>query len=134
MGSVTMRCYAELSLDSDKPFWVTRKVLLEHFNQQDLLCRESNKVTSAYLKDWFCPPVGGIARFKLPTVQFIAGRTQFINGRHRTAVLLRYLEHVPIAFALATNGRELDGWPPLRPLDLNQHIDLPDLLLVESLP
>ena len=129
-----MRCLPELSLNTDIPFWVARGVLLERFDQDDLLCRESQDVTPAYLADWFYTPEDGITRFKLPTVQFIAGRTQFINGRHRTAVLLPYLESLPLAFALSGNGRELLRQFALVPLALTDYIDLPDLPMVESLP
>lgn len=130
-----MRCLPELTLNSDVPFWVTREVFLQHFDQDDFLCRESTKVISSYLAEWFHKPANGPMRFKLPTVQFVAGKTQFISGRHRTAVLLPYLNEFPVAFALADKkAQDLLGRLALRPLDLHEIIELPDLPILERLP
>lgn len=130
-----MRCLPDLTLISDMPFWVTKEAFLEHFDQLDFLCRESKDVAPSYLAEWFHTLDDGIMRFVLPTVQFVAGETQFISGRHRTAVLLRYLKDLPIAFALVNKPPEgflsrLD----LRPLALHEFIELPDLPIVGRIP
>jgi hypothetical protein len=117
------------------PFWVTRKAFLEHFDQIDFLCRESKDVEASYLAAWFLTPKDGATGFLLPTVQFVAGKTQFISGRHRTAVLLPHLKDLPIAFSLINR-------PPQyflcrvtsRPLGLHEFIELPDLPIVERIP
>lgn len=55
-------------------------------------------VTDAYLAEWFHCDAEGKRYFSLPPISVNQGRTQFISGRHRTAVLLRHLEHVPPSF------------------------------------
>lgn len=138
-----MRCLPYLTLSDDEPFWVTRETFLQHFDQDDFLCRESQVVTHAYLAEWFFSQADGTSRFMLPTVQIIAGKTQFINGRHRTAVLLHYQNEFPIAFALPDKGaisssaREAQDFLRClapRPLDIHQFIELPDLPIVDRLP
>lgn len=129
-----MRCLPELTLSDDEPFWVSREVFFEKFDQEDFLCRESPAVALSYLTEWFHMPSDGIQRFMLPTVQFVAGKTQFINGRHRTAVLLQCLDEIPFAFYLADKvSKNILDQLVLRPLSLQEFIDMPDLPIVESL-
>ena len=130
-----MRCLPGLTQNSDTPFWVTRNAFLEHFDQADFLCRESGAVIPAYLAAWFHKPKGGADQFCLPVVMFIAGKTQFINGRHRTAVLLPYLEELPIAFSQFNKPpQDFLSRLNLRPLPLDQYIDLPDFPILGIMP
>jgi hypothetical protein len=130
-----MRCYPDLTKYDDEPFWVSREVFLQHFDQDDFHDRGSKDVVHSYLAEWFHTPTDGTPRFMLPTVQFIAGKTQFINGRHRTAVLMLYLDELPIAFAFhGGEARDFLRRLALRPLDLYEFIELPDLPVVEHLP
>jgi hypothetical protein len=138
-----MRCLPILTRNDDEPYWVTREKFLQHFDQDDFLCRESIVVAPSYLADWFYIQPDGTLLFMLPTISFIAGKTQFINGRHRTAVLLQYLDEFPVAFALpdkvasvlsAKKAQDFLGRLALRPLDLHEFIELPDLCIVERLP
>ena len=136
-----MRCIPALTSCCDRPFWVTRDSFYRYFDQGDFCCRESEFVVPSYLAEWFHTPEDGIARFKLPAFTFVAGNTQFINGRHRTAVLLQQrLDPVPIAFVVSDDDQKsalelliLDNWN-LRPLDLQVAIDLPDLPVMKRLP
>ncbi|MGL6160802.1 hypothetical protein [Microbulbifer sp.] len=66
----------------------------------------------------------------LPTVQLISGVTQFINGRHRTAVLLKKIDRIPMAF-VARGALDLAKKLGLEPVALNEHIELPDLPMVD---
>lgn len=131
-----MRCFPELTLGTDVPAWVTKSTFYETFDQTDFFIREIHDVEDAYLGEWFYEE-NGETRFLLPTVGLVAGRTQFINGRHRTAVLLRHLDELPIAFAvdhLDAIARGIIGAIPKRPLNLTQHIFLPDLPVKARLP
>lgn len=138
-----MRCLPELTMNDDEPYWVTREAFLQHFDQDDFLCRESVNITHSYLAEWFYTHTDGTLRFMLPTVGFDAGKAQFINGRHRTAVLLQYLEEIPVAFALpdkvasalsAEKAQDFLRRLALKPLNLNEFIELPDLPIMECLP
>ncbi len=129
-----MRCRPEVNLDTDIPYWVPRNIFYTHFDQDDFRCRESIAVRPAYLADWFYTPEGGPTRFFLPTVQLISGKTQFINGRHRTAVLLPFLEKLPIA--VACESGKAAAWVDKLGLDsfsLDCWIDLPDLPILSTL-
>jgi hypothetical protein len=129
-----MRCLPELTRNDDECYWVTRQAFFQHFDQNDFLCRKSADVTASYLSEWFHTPKDGILHFMLPTIQFVGGKTQFINGRHRTAVLLPYLDELPFAFALSTKGAsDILHRLALRPLRLDDFIELPDLPIVECL-
>ena len=129
-----MRCLPALTLNSDMPCWITREAFLEHFDQADFLCRESKSVTPTYLAAWFHKPEDGTTCFLLPTVQFVGGKTQFISGRHRMAVLLPYLQELPIAFSLVNKPpQDFLSQVILRPLALGKFIELPDLPIVERI-
>jgi hypothetical protein len=95
-----MRCLPSLTLNSDTPYWIPQKAFLEHFDQEDFFYRDLKLVPASYLAAWFDTPEDGITRFLLPTVQFVSGKTQFISGRHRTAVLLPHMQNLLIAFSL----------------------------------
>jgi hypothetical protein len=135
-----MICLPYVTVVTDEPFWVPKTIFFEHFDQNDFLCRESVDVTSSYLASWFYTPDDGKRRFELPAVHFVSGKTQFINGRHRTAVLLPYLDNLPIAFSFSSYGipddslRRLINPMGLIPLNLGEQINLPDLPIVSSIP
>lgn len=130
-----MRCLPELTSNSEIPFWVAREAFLKHFDQADFLCRESKDVASSYLAAWFHTPEDGTPRFLLPTVQFVAGKTQFISGRHRTAVILPHFKYLPIAFSLVNKPpQDFLSRLALRSLALHEFIDLPDFPIVERIP
>lgn len=132
-----MRCLPSVTIDTDLPFWVTRVAFFEHFDQADFHCRKSQTIMPTYLRKWFPVDRNGAIYFSLPAVHFVQGRTQFINGRHRTAVLLNFMDAVPLAFdsrfMSASDKRFLDRITTER-LDLAQEIELPALPIQESLP
>ncbi len=132
-----MHCLPDLTTGRESPFWVNRSSILKYFNQADFHCRESRNVVSAYLTEWFHTPEDGILRFNLPTVQFLTGTgmTEFINGRHRTAVLMQYLNEIPIAFSeVSPPPHEFLSQLSLRPLSLHESLELPDLPRKKRLP
>jgi hypothetical protein len=112
--------------------------LLRLVKVQNYLCRDVQNVhTGAYLEDWFGPLSDrGLRTFGLPAISLREGVIQFINRRHRTAVLIEHLEILPMALvdaagvdeALFNNTRYAD-------LNLEDAIEIPDLLiLTESEP
>jgi hypothetical protein len=135
-----MLCLPYVTVATDKPFWVPKSTFFEHFDQNDFLCRESVDITSSYLASWFYTSADGKRRIELPTVHFVAGKTQFISGRHRTAVLLPHLDSLPIAFSLLRYDEPDDSLRKildpmnLTPLNLEELIELPDLPIVPSIP
>lgn len=120
-----MECLPSVALDTDCPYWISREEFFRGFDQADFQCRNVQDVTSAYLDDWFLTS-GSKKYFYLPTVQLVASGTQFISGRHRTVVLLRYLEEIPVAFETRF-GKSVPSHIAMRKLDLSQSIVLPDL-------
>lgn len=121
----------------DEPFWISKAVFATYFDQDDLVkMRHVERVSSTYRPEWF-PLVDGARRFQLPIVSFVSGRTQFINGRHRTAVLLDYLEDLPFALVASHLGQleqRLRAAIPKRALELSRPIQLPDLPFLDPDP
>lgn len=132
-----MLAFPYLTLNSDEPYWVTRETFLSAFNQEDFTFREVLNIDYAYLSDWFHTKENTELYFSLPTVGVVSSKTQFINGRHRTAVLLAHLEEIPVAFAmddLNPDARRFIENIPKRPLSLTESFFLPDLPICDSLP
>lgn len=130
-----MHCLPEITVASDKPYWLTRESFLAHFDQDDFLCRESQEITNAYLASWFVDVTENPRRFMLPAVQLIEGKTQFINGRHRTAVLFNSMHEIPIAVTrVDKESQELFQSLSFRPLDVQILIEIPNLSIKEQLP
>ena len=132
-----MLCLPSAQLPTDILFWVSRASFLQHFDQHDFLCRDVQMVVDAYLEDWFYIDDSGSRRFKIPVVSVHSGMTQFIGGRHRTAVLLGHLDRVPLAF----DTRDLDlrdrEWIDVivdSTLDPDGEFELPDLPIRIMLP
>jgi hypothetical protein len=131
-----MLCIPELTLNSDRPYWVTRDSFYSYFDQEDFLNRTKLSVAHAYLSDWFHKTEAGDLHFYIPTVGVVAGKTQFINGRHRAAVLLYYLDEIPIAFAVEhidEKARQIMEYVQRRPLTITIPIDIPDLPIFDKL-
>jgi hypothetical protein len=132
-----MRCLPHVDLPTDVPFWVSRSSFLQHFDQDDFLCRQTKSVVDAYLGVWFYVDADGTRFFKIPPVSVNCGRTQFISGRHRTAVLLRYLDRIPLSFDTrhVTDADRvwIDSIVAAR-IETDTVIELPDLPIRSSLP
>lgn len=132
-----MRCLPRVDLATDLPFWVSRLSFLQHFAQDDFLCRHTKNVVDAYLEAWFEVDSSGTRFFKIPPVSVNFGRTQFISGRHRTAVLLRHLDRIPLSFDtrfVADADRVwIDSIVAAR-IETDTAIELPDLPIMLTLP
>lgn len=120
-----MQCLPATSLDTDIAFWVSREEFLRSFDQSDFLCRNVMDVQDAYLRAWF-HSAGSNTYFFIPPVQIVSGKTQFLSGRHRTAVLLRHLDEVPVSFETRF-GKAVPSHISMRRLDMTKPMTLPDL-------
>lgn len=130
-----MRCFPAIGLPTDQPYWVSKDSFLHYFDQDDFHCRIVQQPDPCYLANWFFIAAGNRHSFVLPTVHFVAGKTQFINGRHRTAVLFDHLDEIPLAFAFqAGSDSSIFERMEVRALDANVEIELPDLTIVDSFP
>lgn len=94
-------CFPELAVPSDRPYWIRRAGFQEVVHHDNYLCRDVQRVHAmAYLDEWFVDEgPGSRLRFRLPAVYLDGGRIKFINGRHRTAVLVEHMELLPMAFS-----------------------------------
>lgn len=132
-----MHVFPAIDRTSDQPFWVSRKVFYDRFDQADFSNRVVKDVTQAYLKEWFYTGDDGRLMFYIPIVSAISRRTDLIGSRHRLAVLLPHLEEIPFAFTLehlSTAPLDFLNAIPKRPLDVSDSIWLPDLPIRERLP
>ena len=125
-----MNCHPYVKKESDKPYWVPIKVFQENFCQKDFLCRDVIDVVDEYRSNWFFE-IDGRTCFEIPPVDIINGRTEFISGRHRTAVLCKHITVLPIAFA---EGDALSYAVSLglAPISMTEPISLPDLQIIEG--
>lgn len=132
-----MRCLPATNLDSDVPFWISRISFFLHFDQQDFLCRDVEDVVDAYSENWFYADADGNRLFLIPPVSVRGKVTQFISGRHRTTVLLRHLDNVPLSLDSRFTNSEEEDWiwsMATRPVDRGVQIELPDLPIRAALP
>lgn len=131
-----MQAYPHVLASHDEAFWVPKEVFLSRFDQEDFACRECNDVERHYLDSWFYDD-GGKQFFILPVVQLIGGKTQFINGRHRLAVLLPHLDRFPVAFCFKSWGapdpakRQTALEWGIEPMSMNTPFALPRLPFVQ---
>jgi len=91
----------------------------------------------AYLDDWFLDGPGNTRFFAIPAVSVSMGRTQFISGRHRTAVLLRHLDYIPLSFDMRQITDADCQWIYAivsTPIETHTLMNLPDLPIRSSLP
>lgn len=131
-----MKCLPHIGKDTDNPYWVTKEQFYNYFDQDDFNDeRDVRNVVNSYLNEWFYFDDDNTELFILPTVQIVSGKTQFVNGRHRTAVLLTYLQEIPIAFDQSFNqkGIRLSNYIN-RPINMSTVLELPDLPKFEKLP
>jgi hypothetical protein len=122
--------YVELS--NDKPYWISRADFIQYFDQADFAIRECAEVEDAYSPACFGKDENNREVFILPVVAYINGTTQFINGRHRTAVLLKHMDLLP--FALVTPfaiSSEILKKITQNPINLGQPIEIPDLPIIK---
>jgi hypothetical protein len=105
-----MRCLPAVTLDTDVPFWISKSSFFRYFDQQDFMCRDVEQVVDAYLEEWFHSDSNGNHFFLVPPVSVRQKVTQFISGRHRTAVLLRHLDDVPLAFDSRFTTADEEAW------------------------
>lgn len=119
-----------IRLPTDEPFWISRDDFVAYFDQDDFYYhRKVKSVEAAYRKDWFRVDKG-ITKFEIPVVTFVGAKTQFIQGRHRTAVLISHIPELPIALVSARLSLEelrVRFEIPKRPLAISLPIELPDL-------
>jgi hypothetical protein len=132
-----LRCLPYVHLPTDAPWWVAKSAFIAHFDQQDFMCRQVASVVDAYLEEWFHDGPAGTRYFKIPPVSVINGKTQFISGRHRTAVLLRHLECIPLSFHMREISDADTDWIrriALSPIETDIPFELPDLPIRPTLP
>ncbi len=124
-----MLCLPEITVSTDSPIWIKRDDFLRLVHFQNYMCRDVQQIhPNAYLTDWFRPSEhGGISLFSLPSILLKDGRITFINGRHRTAVLVEHLESLPMAITNAGEDKALFNSIRLSDLDLHTPVEIPDL-------
>jgi len=81
--------------DWDRLILVDARKLFAYIDLEDLKCRESDVIEDLYHRDWFFE-YENAEYFTPPAVYIEKGVVRFINGRHRTLLLARYLEIFPL--------------------------------------
>ena len=124
-----MKCKLDLTTHSDMPYWVNWIAFMRHVDREDLARRESKKVVDCYLSSWFHRGQNGIYFFNPPAFYLDKGQALFINGRHRTVLLSRYLEVLPMALTQMDSASE----SVLREI-VQGGIDLDEVFVLPDLP
>ena len=128
-----MQCRVDITAAGDRPFLIKREEFMHCVDEKDLACRDSATVLDQYLATWFHWN-DGECFFNLPAFYLRNGRALFINGRHRTILLSRHLDRLPMALTQLDHASEstLENLVA-RPLSEGEVIFLPDLPIVEAM-
>ena len=85
------------SLETDDGFFtITRQAFHLNVDTNDFVCRKVRDIEHVFSVDWF--DEGEPLHFHPPICFIKNGKIKFINGRHRTELLLKYLEKIPVIF------------------------------------
>jgi hypothetical protein len=124
-GRAAVRCRAGLTGNWDKPYWVKSREFMACVDKHDFECRDSKVVLNLYSAEWFTPEQGDLYCYYLPTFYLENGHALFINGRHRTALLSKHLDLLPMALMI----RDENGWAVKDgPLDEGSQITFKNVL------
>ncbi|WP_143477748.1 hypothetical protein [Pseudogulbenkiania subflava] len=95
----------------DEFFLICVEQFMRVVDELDLEKRKSKIIRDAYHEHWFEQCADESYQFHAPEFYLTNGVARFINGRHRTLLLSRHLEYIPMAL---TN---MDGFPisPTKP-------------------
>jgi len=129
-----MKCLAEVTAESDTPYWVRRDAFLSVVDHADFECRDSLVIQPRYLSTWFSGSNGGKSYFILPAFYLERGRAFFINGRHRTALLLQHLQLVPMSLTKTdAESTQYLEWMIEGRIQSGDLLELPDLSIVDAI-
>ena len=123
-----VECCTRISANGDVPYWIKRSDFEKHFDQVDARLLFPVVLVQAYLTEWFSLNECGELTYTIPGVHFVKGKTEFFNGRHRTALLLGHLDEVLISFNTKSGKDErLLEMIPKRPAKSSDRLSVPDL-------
>lgn len=84
----------------DKHYLIDVKKFMRVVDPDDLECRDSKIIHDSYHEHWFRGQL-----FLPPVFYLTKGVARFINGRHRTLVMIKHMDQIPMALA------NMDGYP-----------------------
>lgn len=130
---------------NDSQHLVDSKKLMEMVDKDDLKNRKSKTIKDNYHICWFSEENSDIKKFELPSISIRNDKIFFINGRHRTVLLCRYLREIPLAVLPITTGadrksatqeeieksKQVLKYISLRELQLGEIFDFPDLPILK---
>ena len=123
-----MKCKIDITAITDVAAWISRKTFMANVDPEDLTCRESEDVADWYHPDWFRPDENGYLCFTPPAFEFRGGRLRGINGRHRTVLLFRHMDFIPMLLVLPNRWpREKLAEIIMREIGNTEIVELPDL-------
>lgn len=129
-----MKCKISITAATDIAAWVTRDAFMGNVDTADLARRDSEDVFDWYHPGWFWNDDNGELYFTPPAYEFRNGHLLGINGRHRTILLYRHLEVIPMLLVRP------HMWPKDKLNEIIQQeieegeiVELPDLPTIEVL-
>jgi hypothetical protein len=100
-----MRVFLRPPNAEDEFYLIQVEKFMSIVDQWNLAQRASEAIEDAYHEHWFTQRADGSRLFHAPEFYLTKGVAKFINGRHRTLLLSKHLEQIPMAL---TN---MDGFP-----------------------
>ena len=128
-----VECHPSCTVADAVPYWIKKTDFLKYFCQHDAQFRLPTVLVHAYLVEWFrCYDT---LTFTMPGIHFVDGKTEFFNGRHRTALLFKFLDELPFSFETnSSNDERLLSVIPKRPLLPTDRLFVPDLPIWKNMP
>lgn len=124
-ASENMNCTLGLTADGDRAYWIRRDALIACDN--DLHMRASAVVEDFYSAECFAVWPDGLRRFT-PAAFYLQNDTVlFIGGRHRTVVLSRYMDLLPMTLTKPQQDHPVFRRLAVREILMDEVIWLPDL-------
>jgi hypothetical protein len=122
-----MKCQVLFKNSDDNYYWIYWEQFVKIVDKNDLACRNSKEIKPFYCSKWF-HVVSGENKFIPPAIYIDNGVVKFINGRHRTLLLAKYLSVIPIAVSnISFSNLETLKTAIKSEIQSGEYIELPDL-------
>ena len=102
----------------DEFYLINVQEFMKIVDRSDLAQRNAGQIEDAYHTHWLSTNSDGIYLFHAPEFYLAEGIARFINGRHRTLVLSKHLDEIPMALT------GMDVCPVLAPHPHSSSVDV----------
>lgn len=124
-----MKCNLYNSNEDLDAVWVSWKEMKEYWDNNSFHPLSSGSLQSAYHYLWLKKRNGELPLFEVGAIHFnhADDSIMFHNGRHRTILLTKFRNDIPLAICDTVKEHEVIRNAIIRPIENSDYIDLPDL-------